>query len=224
MRVLALGGWKQNGKDTVADYLVRNCNFIKFSFASTLKDMVSKQYNIPKKVLNDSKLKEKPLIQYPVQTEDDFTKTIHTLLEKEFREIKIEDGDACEFVKCWTPRALMILEGSIKRSVNSGYWTKKVIDQIKQCCDDALAFSERDHLPPVNTDFVISDLRYKSEVKQLKDAFGTNLITLRVNRFGSCPSSDPSERDLDDHIFDINLNNNSSLEDLYKKLDTMFSK
>jgi hypothetical protein len=67
--------------------------------------------------------------------------------------------------------------------------------------------------------FVISDLRYRSEVEQLRQAFGKNLITVRINRFDSVNSTDPSERDLDNYKFDVTIDNVGTLEELYYKLD-----
>ena len=77
-------------------------------------------------------------------------------------------------------------------------------------------------LPPGdNCKFVISDLRYGSEVQQLKEAFGENLITVRVNRFDTNPSSDASENDLNDHKFDIVIENRGTLEELNEKVDSL---
>jgi hypothetical protein len=59
--------------------------------------------------------------------------------------------------------------------------------------------------------YVISDLRYKSEIKQLRDSAGpSNVLALRVERFDSSPVTDPSERDLDDWSFDYYINNRES--------------
>ena len=71
--------------------------------------------------------------------------------------------------------------------------------------------------------YVISDVRYKSEMKALKDKFGSNVTSVRVERFDSCDSTDPSERDLDDYEFDRVLSNRGSLIALYGAASTLFT-
>lgn len=41
MTIIGICGFQSAGKDTIADYLIKNHGFIKLSFASTLKDIVS---------------------------------------------------------------------------------------------------------------------------------------------------------------------------------------
>ncbi len=45
-KIILLSGWAGAGKDLLADYLVKNMNHTKFSFASNLKKKVSEHYNI----------------------------------------------------------------------------------------------------------------------------------------------------------------------------------
>ncbi|NVM17939.1 MAG: hypothetical protein HWN80_09500 [Candidatus Lokiarchaeota archaeon] len=44
-------------------------------------------------------------------------------------------------------------------------------------------------------------MRYRSETVDLSDAFGSDFITIRINRFDDVDTNDPSERDLDNHKF-----------------------
>jgi len=225
MKVIALSGFKQSGKDTSADYLVDTYNFEKFSFAETLKDMVAQQYDIPREWCDDNKYKEEPILKYPVDPKDDFSKAICKLLKNEFsyfETYKNAFGPDLNIPKYWTPRSLCILEGSVKRSVNSGYWIKRIIDKIKQPWNEALAWSERDQLPPVEMNFVISDLRYRSEAEQLKQEFGDDLIIIRLDRFDNINSNDPSERDLDNYKFDYIIRNRGTKQELYSELDKIY--
>lgn len=194
MRIVAVSGKKGSGKDTLGKFLIEREGFVRLSFADVLKDMVSEQYDIPREWLDDSDFKEAPLYKYPVQTRDAFGEMIHSFLDKEFKEV---NG-----TKYWTPRALAILEGSVKRSVNVSYWVNTVINQI--------AFGD------ITKDYVITDLRYKSEVEQLRSFFGKALVTVRLNRIEGTPSLDPSEVDLDNFGgFNITIKNKGSKEDLY---------
>lgn len=199
-KVIAISGWKRSGKDSIAEYLLKRPGVKRFGFADTLKDMVATMFNVPRSYCDDARFKEWPLAEYPVETKDNFTKVIHELLKGEFKDYKNTDY--------WTPRALCILIGSICRSVNSNYWVNQVSCQIKMDKENNL--------------FVIADLRYKSEVEELRKQFGKDLVAVRVNRFTSNPSTDASETDLDNYSkFDYNVDNTGSLEDLYKQVDQL---
>lgn len=94
-----------------------------------------------------------------------------------------------------TPRSLAILEGSIKRSVNPNYWVDLVASQMA-----------------TDKNYVISDWRYRSEFAALEHL---NPITIRIDRFDTCASTDASERDLDHFLFDHVIQNRSSLTEFY---------
>ena len=229
MKVIALSGWKQSGKDTAADYLIKEHGFLRFGFADILKDMVAEQYNIPRESLDKPELKEQPLFQYPVNPQDDFSCMIAKFLVKEFAtkfgngEIGKQTSQFSEpwqhFDLFWTPRALAILEGSVKRSVTSQYWVQQVINQINNLKTPSKLIDGE-----AKGNFVITDLRYRSEVAQLEEAFGENLQVVRISRFDSSPSSDPSERDLDDYKFSNIIENKGTLEELYTKVDKLAGK
>lgn len=208
MKIIALSGWKRSGKDTVAEMLANEYGFYRYSFAAALKDLTAQQYVLPREWCDDPEYKEKPLLNMPVETKDDFGKMIHQFMRLEFRDqngARYGSGSP-ESIMYWTPRALCILEGSVKRSAKSNYWVKRVIDQIN-------LYTTGGH--------VITDLRYKSEVSQLKEAFGDDLITVRVDRFDSSPSTDPSERDLDNYDFDLTINNRGTLEQLTTQVNQL---
>lgn len=189
-----LSGYKGSGKDIAANYLAETYGFAQTSFAAALKDAVAEQYNIPRRYLDDRDLKEAPLSQYPVNSKDDFSAMIHgSSLSGEFK----KDGSG---ILCWTPRALAILEGSAKRSVDVSYWVCRAL------------------VNGSTEDLVISDWRYRSELKQVRDLFDGNVITVRINRFDSSPSNDPSERDLDSADFDWTINNRGTREELFRVL------
>lgn len=236
IKVFALSGWKQSGKDTTADYLVKKYGFNKLSFASALKDMVADQYVILRNHMDLSEFKESPIKGMPVTPVDDFSRLISNFMVKEFRTINGEKPDNHQYIEgkgfqgvievtgqdgtrtkswemkdlYWTPRALCILEGSVKRTASSDYWVKKVIESIKF-----------DFEPNPPKQFVISDLRYKSEIKQLRAAFGDSLTVVRINRFKSIDSTDPSERDLDGFDFDITVDSTGTVEDLKADIDKL---
>jgi hypothetical protein len=245
MKVLAISGYKRSGKDTAAAYLVEN-GYLRVSFADVLKDMVASEYGIPRNHCDDPEHKEAPILTLPVIPKDDFTLKVANMLFEEFRtengsraiEPYIDPSGAFLGVMgrdvaqlYWTPRALCILKGSINRAVDSGYWVNRTIDQINLLNKTQFKIDDnQDTNYTISSNgskleeskFVISDLRYRSEVEQLKQAFGKNLVTVRINRFEHPSSNDPSERDLDNHKFDITIENTGTLDDLYYKLDMEF--
>lgn len=229
MKVIAISGYKRSGKDTSAEILVKDHNFIRVAFADILKDMVAKEYGIPREHCDDPKFKEAPIVHLPVTPKDEFSLMLCKFMVKEFRDINghmaaepyVDPSGAFLGVMgrhlaqlYWTPRALCILKGSTNRAVTSQFWTEQAINKI----NNNIHLSAQ--LP---TGFVISDLRYRSEVEQLRLAFGKDLITVRINRAEST-SSDPSERDLDEHKFDYVIDNYGTLEDLKNEIHKLVRK
>lgn len=196
--IVSLSAWKRSGKDTAADIMVEEFKFKRVSFANVLKDMVAEQYAIPRESLDNQDLKEQPLFQYPANPQDKFSGMVVEFMKKEMK----PDGNGNLY---WTPRGLAILEGSVKRSVNAAYWTSRALSQIKP---GELA--------------VITDLRYKSEIDQINkyaQSIGEKSLTIRINRFDESPSSDPSERDMDDFKgFDQVVENKGTVEEYKEKI------
>lgn len=221
--IVAVSGWKGSGKDTASDYLIEKHGFKKISFASPLKDTVSEQFKISRESIDLQETKEKPILSLPVYCKDKFSLNLNQFLYKEFRgadgqaplgyRIRSSTGQMYgvlddignETPLYWTPRALCILEGSAKRCADADYWVSKAA----QKCDD------------LNGLYVISDLRFRSELSGLKKNLRSDdrVVTIRVNRFDSSPSSDPSERDMDTEQFDFIIDNKQSLEAFKEKLD-----
>lgn len=227
MKVFAISGWKQNGKDTVAEYLIEKYGAKRVSFADPLKDMAAKEYDIPREAFDRPELKEQPILHLPVNPQDGFSRNLSEFLVKEFRSTQGVQPEHFTYINgefygqvrdkedsegkaglinvrvYWTPRALAILKGSSNRTVRSDFWVAQAIDLAKS----------------KGGIVVISDLRYQSELAQMRSAFGDSLETLRVQRHDTSPSKDPSERDLDEAKFDFFLDNRGTLQDLYDKVD-----
>lgn len=194
-RVIAVSGWKSSGKDTFAHHLVSEYGYEQLSFAAALKDLVAKQYHLHRTMMDDPQLKEEPLLQFPVITTDKFTQLIHEQLASE-----LKSG-------YWTPRALCILEGSLKRSVNANFWVARVVETIKQ---------------NPKKKYVISDLRYCSEADTLKILLPENELTLvRITRHSDVGTNDPSERDLDQYKFHVGFANMGTVQ-AYKEAIDMY--
>lgn len=192
--IILLSGWKRSGKDTAADILVKDFNYKRLGFADPLKDLVANLFGIKRRDCDSAETKEQPIMYMPVDPRDGFSKTVTAFMTKEFKPEPYPRGLGMD-TKYWTPRALCILVGSCMRSVNPNFWVEKA---LSQCEPGGL--------------YVIADCRYKNEVETVKRA-DAQVITVRINRFDTSPSDDPSERDLDDYPFDIVINNKGSLEE-----------
>jgi len=218
-KVVAISGYKNSGKDRAADILVSKLNFTKVNLASTLKDLVAEEYNIPRSYCDDRLYKEAPINTLPVTPKDNFSLTLCKYMAQEFRDLQgnipsnyfIDDTNNFYGIVgnnkvqlYWTPRALCILKGSSNRAVSSKYWTEKVINKINNSTSNT-------------SGYVISDLRYRSEIEQLKLAFDKNLILIRINKQES-KSLDSSERDLDNFYFENIIDNTGTIYDLELKI------
>lgn len=215
MKVLALSGWKGSGKDFLASYLLQKYSTVRVSFADPLKDSVAEEFGVDRAGMDDPSKKELPLTNFPVCPQDAYSENIAKFLFKEFRDcdgkqplsVSIKDGKAYSEnwqQLYWTLRALCIFKGSNNRSVASNFWVQKAIQKIKNGTEELA---------------VVTDLRYRSEVRQLEEAFGYDIVFVRINRFDSSPSSDPSERDLDGFGFDFYIDNTSTKDHAVMQLE-----
>jgi hypothetical protein len=190
-KLIALAGHKGSGKDTAALHLMAKYGYRPISLAYILKDKVADMYNIPRDWMDDRRLKEEPLLNYPAIPTDSFSATIHSLLKDE-----LKSG-------YWTPRALLILEGSVKRSVRANWWIERVLDTIRSS----------------SSGYIITDMRYCNEANTLKLLVpGTKCI--RIHRDSvKLATQDPSERDLDYYPFDAVIQNNGTIDELNRMID-----
>lgn len=226
MKIIALSGWKRSGKDTVAQYLIEFYGAERKGFADPLKDLVARDFNVDRRSIDDPILKEAPILDRQVEPRDPFSRMIAQFMFKEFRTEygkqplnygytsdgeflgQTDLGDEPQALY-WTRRALCILKGSTMRTADPDYWVKNAVKEMRE-----------GHL------YVISDVRYQNEINALK-ATGAEVITVRIDRFESTESQDPSERDLDAYDFDYRIDNrlNSGilLSEVFKQVDEILS-
>jgi len=229
MVIVMLSGWAGSGKDTLAKQMIDEISYSRVAFADVLKDMVAEQYDITRESLDDRDQKESPILRLPVESKDAFSMLVHEYMYREFRTAEAQrpldyihkDSKMLGFTKnkdgsdvgiysngqqlFWTPRALAILEGSVKRSANSNYWVDRAVKKA---------------LENNGGNVVITDFRYKSEYEGVKLAAAKNgikVITVRINRFSETKSQDSSERDLDDFVSNYTIKNTGTVEQFLKE-------
>jgi hypothetical protein len=112
-RLFLLTGKAGAGKDTVADYLVNQHNFVKFNFATTMKEYASKIYNIDLAYFYDRDKKDSPL-PFKVQTQSNKSVV--------------------------TPRDVLIEYAAKTRSEDPDYWSKVLLKEMQKQQDTTNRF------------------------------------------------------------------------------------
>lgn len=202
MNIIMVSGFKNSGKDVLSNYFWEDQDYHKMSFADELKYQVSKTYNIPINYFYQRELKDNAIIDVDR----------YSLLDAQAR--KILDLFCNEMITYkhpedlyWTPRSLCILEASVKKAVNPHYYTNKVIENIMN------GFSQN---------IVIADWRFINEYTKMKEHFGNDIKTIRINRYDSVDSLDSSELELANFDkFDYIIDNKGTVEDFYSNIDNL---
>lgn len=103
-----------------------------------------------------------------------------------------------------SPREILQATGQFYRSIDIDFWVKRCLDKLL-----------------VNKNYVITDVRLRNEYDAVKALNGK---IIRINRNSDLRgyvsnSNDISETDLNNHNFDLTIENNGTLIDLYNKID-----
>lgn len=186
----ALSGWPKSGKDTLAEYLVKEKGFVRISSGDALKEQVARDHGIPLSDLHDVERKDLPILNRPVVVVDSFSQWVADYMKKEFRTKEGKPNSMNGETVYWTPRAIGSFEAFAKRAVDPQYWIGQATKNLEE-----------------EKNYVLTDWRFKSEQEYLKEKFGKKVLFIRIERFETCASASPFEHDLDDAQFDAVLNN-----------------
>lgn len=198
---ILVSGYSESGKDTIAKLAVKEFGFVRVGFADLLKDKVARDFDLVRELLDDKVYKSTPLLDLPVvcTDKDTFAQYIQTV--ELFPHFRTEDGVAPNYkepeklsrfagVMLWdgkqlyqTPRSLMILEGSAKRTANPHYWIDTPINKL------------------IGKNIIVSDCRYPNEdhrTRALLEKHGYVVHTIRIDVDKASSAVDASERGMDD--------------------------
>ncbi len=181
MMLIGLVGQKQVGKDTIANHLIKNYNYNKYSFADPLKEACKHIFR-----LTDEQL---------------------------YKDKEIPD-----------PRWNNVTPRKLLQVVGTQLFREELINQIPELAElkntTWIHNFELWYKDNKDINIVIPDVRFGDEADIIKKNGG---ILIRVNR-GEFNTKDlhKSEQELNDIKTDIIINNDSSLDDLHKKIDTLF--
>lgn len=219
VQVVLLGHRARVGKDTLAEYLVKEQGFIRIGFADKLKEMVADLYGFSHEQMYGSE-KDVPDERYP-----------NNIDPKEIREY-YGNGDSGyhlvfnpEYKSFLTPRRILQTFGQDQRRIFQNVWAQYVfnqIDAISSCGD------------PSVSKFVITDLRFPNEYEVAKhwergpnqlEMFPRKVLAIQIIRPDLPPISgadDISETALANfEHWDGTIVNDTGIDDLYGKYNTL---
>ena len=193
--IIGVSGKAQSGKDTVSKMIVYTLWY--YNYSQRLSPFGIEHYN------------EQMLQYYNIINRIDWYQTSFANKLKQCLSIilrtshsNFEDNmfkqSTVEWLGISVRELLQKFGTAIRNEVCDDFW-------VKACLKDY----------DKNDNWIISDVRFKSEAKGIKDLEG---IIVRVNREGAGAGNHISEIDLDDYSFDYVINNDGDMEDLLLKV------
>ena len=193
--IIGISGKAQSGKDTVCKMIVYTIWY--YNYSQRLQTFSLEHYNNTYEKFGD-------VIDFTCWYKTSFANKLKQCLSN-ILNVSISKFEDNEFKKSeveWlgiTVRELLQKFGTaIRNEVSDDFWVKACLNNLEK--DD---------------DYLITDVRFKSEAKGIKDLEG---IIVRVNREGAGAGNHISEIDLDDYSFDCVINNDGNMEDLLLKV------
>lgn len=193
--IIGISGKAQSGKDTVCKMIVYTIWY--YNYSQRLQPFSLEHYNNTYEKFGD-------VIDFTCWYKTSFANKLKQCLSN-ILNVSISKFEDNEFKKSeveWlgiTVRELLQKLGTaIRNEVSDDFWVKACLNNLEK--DD---------------DYLITDVRFKSEAKGIKDLEG---IIVRVNREGAGAGNHISEIDLDDYSFDYVINNDGNMEDLLLKV------
>jgi hypothetical protein len=208
-QIIGIVGFIGSGKDTVADYLVNLHQFRRESFANSLKDAVSTVFGW-----------DRELLEGRTKQSREWRETVDKFWAKRLKMSHL------------TPRWVL------------QYWGTEVVR--KGFHDDMWVASLENRLRKTQDDIVITDCRFPNEIKAIRNAGGQVIRIKRgpdpewfdaAKRMNKGPARNmnwalskhkietlgihASETAWVGQKFDVVLNNDGSLDDLYTQVETM---
>lgn len=205
MKLIGVVGRKRNGKDTIADYLISKYNFNKYSFADPLKRGCMAMFGFTEaQVFGELKDEIDPL--WGCKPRDVLQVMGTELCQYHIQEYIPAFKDIGRLV--WVRRFEQWYKNELSQAdeFNNSLSGKQIItdDKSKQ----------------IDVKVVLSDVRFIHEAETIKKLGGEIWKVVR-------PGTDvgdfhASEKELDEIEFTHLIENNSTLEDLYRKVDELY--
>lgn len=235
MKILGLLGNSGAGKDTLADYLVKEYRFVKVGLADPLKRICKEVYGFSDEQLwGPSEKRNEPDWRYPrsARAIGDPAETKEWLLGlRETSEPKAWLRFAAEHFL--TPRfALQALGTEWGRNCYNNTWIDYGIRVAKELLFGYARYTAKDGLILTEKDVgicpgvVISDCRFRNEFDAIKKVSGMMVRIKRPGYHGSVGiaghASEEEQKTLPDNIFDWIVTNDGTIGDMFVFADKVF--
>ncbi len=209
--IISLSGKKKSGKDTVADFLVKDRGFTKLSFSTPLKELIIKTFSIdPDLLYNDTK-KDLPM-DYNLNIDYFHLDKMREIITEEWGvQIDYETRERIEEFfdkKIETPRQLMQVVGTdiIRNLISETIFIDLMLEKIKK----------------IQTPIVIADARLKNERETLLELGA--IMALIKRDINIDPDDHISENDFgDEDEYDLVIENNINLQQLRSEINMWYS-
>lgn len=209
--IISLSGKKKSGKDTVADFLVKDRGFTKLSFSTPLKELIIKTFSIdPDLLYNDTK-KDLPM-DYNLNIDYFHLDKMREIITEEWGvQIDYETRERIEEFfdkKIETPRQLMQVVGTdiIRNLISETIFIDLMLEKIKK----------------IQTPIVIADARLKNERETLLELGA--IMALIKRDINIDPDDHISENDFgDEDDYDLVIENNINLQQLRSEINMWYS-
>ncbi len=207
--IIGIGNKARQGKDTAGEFLKKKYGFRLIHFADALYD----------ECRNCTILYDEPGNTFHMKCYDEeyyaFSNPPDPI--KEWIKTNGVKETGLPFGSQWIYRGMKEKDGTLlqfwgtefrRRLFNWNYWVDKVKDVLSQA-------------PGKN--YIIPDARFKNEAELIKSVGGEVWKVIRpdYNNIDRNPSH-KSEVDLDDWVFDVEIVNDGTIEDLYNKVDKIY--
>lgn len=210
--IVALSGKKKSGKDTVANFLVKDQGFTKLSLATPLKDLIIKVFRIDPNLLYDDEKKDNELDGY-ITIDYSHLDEMRAIITEEWGvNINYETRENIEeyFGKeIKTPRQLMQVIGTdiIRNEINDEIFINLLVEKMKS----------------IQTHIVVADVRLENERSKLLELGAIMALVKRdINKI--VEDDHISENDLgNEDEYDLIIENNIGLQQLRSEINMWFT-
>lgn len=192
--IIGISGKMRHGKDTVAERLVDKYNFKRGSYGDKVKD-VCMNYDHTDEWNQHIAVDVLEGVISPSEVEE-----FMSSIDSQWTQLTPEE---CYVTKPDHARLKMQTFAQGCREINPDCWVNYL---MKKCVTEGGRW-------------VIPDLRYKNEAFAIDAIPGSQLWRVRRPILPTTGSDHISEIDLDDYPFEVYIDNDGSLKDLYKKVD-----
>lgn len=218
--LVSLTGNMGCGKTTIAEFLVREHNFMRLSHAASLKRIAGELFDLTNDDLYTQEGKKRE------HRRDSVLECIKRYSMGEISEAAVSRAYhvVSELPEMITSRSLLQLFGTeiIRYVYGDDFWVNKTIDRIYE--EGSVNKTQR---------FVIDDTRFVNEIGRLREEFGVDeyspLISIGVLRSQEFPNPEglhASEAEMIHNwskMTDVTIINDDSLDSLYRKLNLILS-